>query len=111
VDGVFLRAPSTLCGSPVDCHGVGQVYPCCHGNASGPCVGWSVLSRHPVDFRVNWLTSQTRFVRVQLYRRAIHASGDSSVIPKPSTTSWKLVSSSWRLSGACCSQRGVVHTA
>ena len=44
VDGVFLRAPSTLCGSPVNYHGVGQVYPCCHVNAHTSCVGWSILS-------------------------------------------------------------------
>ena len=30
------------------------------------------------------------------------------VIPQPSTTSWRLASSSWRLSGACCSPCRVV---
>ena len=33
------------------------------------------------------------------------------VISQPSTTSWRLVSSSWCLSGACCSRHRVVHNA
>ena len=32
-------------------------------------------------------------------------------ISQPSTTSWILAFSSWCLSGACCSQRGVVRVA
>ena len=33
------------------------------------------------------------------------------VIPQPSTTSWRLVSSAWCLSGVCCSRHRVVYNA
>ena len=37
--------------------------------------------------------------------------GMHQVIPQPSTTSWRLVSSSWCLAGACCSRHRVVYNA
>ena len=42
-----------------------------------PSLHWLLLSGHESDFRWHWLTYQTRYVRVHVSRRAMHASGDS----------------------------------
>jgi hypothetical protein len=63
---VCLLAPSALCGSPVFAQRVRQVDLCDEGHTSQ--TGWppSVLSPLAYDFRLDWLTSQTRSVRVSV---------------------------------------------
>ena len=73
---VSLLAPSALCGSPVFGQRVGQVdlCPLC---TRPPDVHWSVFSPLVYDFRLDWLTPQTRSVRVRFPVGLSHASGDS----------------------------------
>ena len=73
VGGVFLVAPSTLCGSPVLTQG--QCRLTCVTFCMAPMISrqWSVLLPYGCSFRCHWLTFETREVRVLLNRRAIHA--------------------------------------
>ena len=72
--GVFLAAPSALCGSPV----------CIQGRPGLPVLPsqcnallWPLLLPRSNNFGRDWLASQTRYARASFYRRAMHASGDS----------------------------------
>ena len=68
---VSLLAPSALCGSPGFAQRVGQVDLCYYGKASMAGLPQSLLSPLVYDFRLAWLTYQTRSVRVSLSRRAL----------------------------------------
>ena len=68
---VHLLAPSALCGSPVFAQRVGQVALCDQGTTIIAGLPWSLLSPLVYDFRLDWLTYQTRSVRVSLPRRAL----------------------------------------
>jgi hypothetical protein len=74
VGGALLTAPSALCGSPVPAWDK-QVPPCAllRRELSAP---HRVLLA-PCDFRLDWLTSQLRYVRVPFSRRAMRTSSDS----------------------------------
>src|SRR5216683_252152 len=61
---VHLLAPSALCGSPVFAQRVGQVALCDQGTTIIAGLPWSLLSPLVYDFRLDWLTYQTRSVRV-----------------------------------------------
>jgi hypothetical protein len=76
VGGVFLLVPSALCGSPVFPWGKTGL-PMSPRPTASPGQHWSLLSRVSHEFRLYWLTSQTRYVRVYVPRRTMHASGDS----------------------------------
>src|SRR5712692_9422313 len=67
---VHLLAPSALCGSPGFAQRGGQVDLCDHGTAIRGGVPWSFLSPLVDDFRLDWLTEQTRSGRGSLPRRA-----------------------------------------
>jgi len=74
--GVFLAAPSALCGSPVFAWGSSglptlpvALTPHCNALVHTPTI--------KLWFLVYWLTSQARYVRVCISRRAIHASCES----------------------------------
>ncbi len=74
--GVFLAAPSALCGSPVFAWGISGL-PTLPLALPSHC---NVLVHTPTTelwFLVYWLTSQARYVRVCIPRRAIHASCES----------------------------------
>jgi len=76
VDGVFLAAPSALCGSPTFTRGT-QVYPCTHlPSQDSGILGLTLAGR--LRFLDGWLTYQARYVRVTIPRRAMHASFGSS---------------------------------
>jgi hypothetical protein len=75
VGGVFLAAPSALCGSPVPAQGK-QVHLCPLPHGDGNI---HVSGRLPklLGLRLDWLTYQARYVRVSVPRRAMHASCES----------------------------------
>ena len=75
--GVFLPAPSTLCGSPVLTRGTRQVYPRYLLRGISSTSYRSLLPRFICGFRFYWLTSQARYVRGEVSRRAMHASRES----------------------------------
>ena len=71
-----LAAPSTLCGSPVLTRGKSGLFelPLWH---TIYVPHWSILPLYRGGFWLHWLTSQARYVRVYLPRRAMHASYES----------------------------------
>jgi hypothetical protein len=55
VGGVLLAAPSALCGSPVPAQGK-QVGLCLLPHGVG-AMGWTLLPRQELGFRIDWLAS------------------------------------------------------
>ena len=68
--------PLPLSVAPQCWHRVHQVYLCPIVTPIG-YVTFGPYFPATVDFRFHWLTSQARYVRVRVDRRAMHASGDS----------------------------------
>ena len=69
--------PHPLFAAPQRRHGVRQVDPCCLLQYKGAVLHRPILPRLCSGFWLRWLTSQARFVRVYIPRRAMHASCES----------------------------------
>ena len=105
--GVFLIAPSALCGSPVSGRGRSGL-PVLPSAIRPRCIA-SVPS-HVIDA---WFGCTGRHIRQGVSGWAFPEGlctllANHHVIPQPSATSWILAFSSWRLSGACYSPFRVV---
>ena len=90
VGGALLVAPSALCGSPVLAQGKTGLpgLPSAMGAIQSLSVHTAAVT---CGFWLHWLTSQARYVRVLIPRRAMRASCESP---------WR-VSAKHRISGAC----------
>src|SRR5438876_10948712 len=102
VGGVFLIAPSALCGSLVSTR----------GNSGLPVLPSAIRPRNiasvPYHAINSWCGCTSRHLRQGVSGWAFPEGlctllVNHHVIPQPSATSWILAFSSWRLSGACCS--------
>ena len=101
--------PRPLFAASQSTYRVGQVDLYRHGNET-PCSGPYSGLASTISGLTGWHLRQgmpgPRFTVGLCTLQVIH-----HVIPQPSTTSWRLVSSSWCLSGACCSRHRVVYNA
>ena len=76
VGGVLPNAPSTLCGFPTVTQGSAGLPVSLRACRTCTC-SRSYFQACPAWFRFSWLTYQARYVRVQVPRRAMHASCES----------------------------------
>ena len=105
------NAPSTLCGFPTVTQGSAGLPMSLRACRTCTC-SRSYFQSCPAWFQFSWLTYQARYVRVQVPRRAMHASCESpwhSLAKQPPLGA--LLPPQGCLSGACCSYHEVARRA